>query len=110
MRTRGGVGLSVRLGAVLLVIGAAAVACHLVTRSPGHPVTLSPPVPESSSAAEPGQPWFVNVAEASGLTFRHFDPATPVHYIHETLGSGLGWIDYDGDGWLDLFCVQDGPV
>jgi hypothetical protein len=31
-------------------------------------------------------------------------------YIQETLGSGLGWIDYNDDGWLDLFCVQDGPV
>ena len=26
------------------------------------------------------------------------------------MGSGLGWIDYDNDGWPDLFCVQDGPV
>jgi hypothetical protein len=26
------------------------------------------------------------------------------------MGSGLGWIDYDNDGWLDLFLVQDGPV
>src|SRR4029079_4680442 len=31
-------------------------------------------------------------------------------FILETIGSGLGWIDYDGDGWPDLFCVQDGPI
>jgi hypothetical protein len=52
----------------------------------------------------------VDVAEAGGITFRHFDPATPMHYIQETLGSGLGWIDYNNDGWPDLFCVQDGPI
>jgi hypothetical protein len=28
----------------------------------------------------------------------------------ETMGSGVGWIDYDADGWPDLFCVQDGPL
>ena len=52
----------------------------------------------------------MDVTAASGIGFRHFDPATPQHYILETMGSGLGWIDYDNDGWLDLFCVQDGPV
>jgi hypothetical protein len=26
------------------------------------------------------------------------------------MGSGLGWIDYDADGWPDLFCVQDAPL
>ncbi|MCI0378083.1 MAG: CRTAC1 family protein [Gemmataceae bacterium] len=57
-----------------------------------------------------GAPWFEDVAPASGIDFRHFDPATPVHYIQETLGSGLAWVDYNNDGWPDLFCVQDGPV
>jgi hypothetical protein len=28
----------------------------------------------------------------------------------ETMGSGVAWIDFDADGWLDLFCVQDGPL
>jgi hypothetical protein len=55
-------------------------------------------------------PWFEDVTAAAGVTFRHFDPATAEHYIHETIGSGLGWIDYDGDGRLDLFCVQQGPA
>ncbi len=69
-----------------------------------------PPPGHAAPTATPGVPWFVDVAAASGVTFRHFDPATPAQYIHETLGSGLGWIDYNGDGWPDLFVVQDGPV
>src|SRR5262245_48177702 len=70
----------------------------------------APPSDPDPLAATPGVPWFVDVAGPSGITFRHFDPATPMHYIHETLGSGLGWIDYNNDGWPDLFVVQDGPV
>jgi hypothetical protein len=41
---------------------------------------------------------FVDVAADRGIAFRHFDPATPQHYIQETMGSGLAWIDYDNDG------------
>ena len=48
--------------------------------------------------------------QAAGIDFRHYDATTPVDYIQERMGSGLAWIDYDGDGWPDLFCVQDGPV
>ncbi len=52
----------------------------------------------------------MDITAASGIGFRHFDSATPQNYILETMGGGLGWIDYDNDGWLDLFCVQSGPV
>jgi enediyne biosynthesis protein E4 len=58
----------------------------------------------------PGVPWFVDATAEAKLDFTHFDPTTPTYYIPETVGSGLAWIDYDGDGWLDLFCVQDCPV
>ncbi len=68
------------------------------------------PADAPTLAATPGLPWFVDVAQKSGITFQHFNSATPHHYIHETVGSGLGWIDYNNDGWLDLFVVQDGPL
>ena len=66
--------------------------------------------PSHPAAAPPGVPWFVDITAASGIGFRHFDSSTPQNYILETMGSGLGWIDYNNDGWLDLFCVQAGPV
>jgi hypothetical protein len=55
-------------------------------------------------------PWFVNVAEAAGIRFQHYACDTPMQYMQESLGSGLGWIDYNNDGWLDLLVLQDGPV
>ena len=66
--------------------------------------------PAAALEPAPGIPWFRDVTRESGIDFQHFDPRTPPHYIHETMGSGIGWIGYDNDGWLDLFCVQDGPV
>jgi hypothetical protein len=52
----------------------------------------------------------VDATADARVSFAHFDSATPNHYIPEVMGSGVGWIDYDADGWPDLFCVQDGPV
>ncbi len=68
------------------------------------------PQPRPVDPPVEGSTFFEDVAAKAGLTFRHFDPATPQHLIPETMGSGLGWIDYDADGWPDLFCVQDGPL
>lgn len=66
----------------------------------------SPPPPEPFVDNR----WFQNVAEQVGVTFRHFDPATPQRTIAETIGSGVGWLDYDTDGWLDLVCIQQGRL
>src|SRR5437764_6693111 len=52
---------------------------------------------------------FSDLASASGIHFRHADGRTPMHYLSETIGSGVAWLDYDQDGYLDLFLVQGGP-
>lgn len=77
----------------------------------------SPPSPEAQAeAARPtpapvaGSPWYDDVTTAAGINFQHYDSATPMYYIPETVGSGLGWIDFDADGWPDLFCVQSCPI
>src|SRR5947209_5880697 len=92
-------------GVVLVALGLSALACQRSLPAPeAEALPEGPPTPAA------GLPWFEDVAPACGIDFRHFDSATPMHYIQETMGSGLGWIDYNNDGWLDLFCVQDGPV
>jgi hypothetical protein len=46
---------------------------------------------------------FVNVAVEAGLTFKHTNGASPEKLMPETFGSGVAWIDYDNDGWIDVF-------
>jgi hypothetical protein len=52
---------------------------------------------------------FVDVASSAGLAFVHERGATREHHLPETMGSGLAWLDYDNDGWMDLYVVQSGP-
>lgn len=32
------------------------------------------------------------------------------YFLPEVMGTGLAWIDFDGDGWLDLFCGNGCPL
>ena len=53
---------------------------------------------------------FVDVTTAAGITFHHRNGAAGEKHTPETMGSGLAFFDYDGDGWLDLYFVNSaGP-
>jgi hypothetical protein len=53
---------------------------------------------------------FVDVTAKAGIRFRHENSPTPEKYLVETMGSGAAFIDYDGDGLLDIFLVNGGWV
>jgi hypothetical protein len=50
---------------------------------------------------------FMDVSQASGLAKWHNTTGTPEKaYIIETVGAGVGLLDYDNDGWLDIYLVN----
>jgi enediyne biosynthesis protein E4 len=105
-----GFALQFRWTLAAVIVGALAVVLVAVYRPRSNVAAPGSEHQNQPLAAVAGQPWFVDVTAGSGIDFRHFDPATPTHYIQETLGSGLAWIDYNNDGWPDLFVVQDCPI
>jgi enediyne biosynthesis protein E4 len=62
--------------------------------------------PPAAPAAGTGAVSFTDIAASSGIRFRHTSGASDRLYLPETLGSGCGVLDYDGDGRLDLFLVN----
>src|SRR6266550_4561606 len=49
---------------------------------------------------------YTDVRQAAGITFRQDSTQTEEKYYLETMGTGVGWIDYDQDGLMDLCFVQ----
>ncbi|HMH15925.1 MAG TPA: CRTAC1 family protein [Edaphobacter sp.] len=50
---------------------------------------------------------FQDIAVKAGLTsWKHIMGGPEKHFIIETNGSGVGLIDYDNDGWLDIYLVN----
>jgi hypothetical protein len=47
-----------------------------------------------------------DVTERSGIRFRHNSGAFGAKYLPETMGPGCAFLDYDGDGWLDILFVN----
>ena len=49
---------------------------------------------------------FTDVTAQAGIHFRHNSGAFGKKYLPETMGSGVCAIDYDNDGWQDIFFVN----
>ncbi|HUA14349.1 MAG TPA: CRTAC1 family protein [Verrucomicrobiae bacterium] len=50
---------------------------------------------------------FEDISDNAGLTRWHHVMGTPqTQYILETVGSGVALLDYDNDGWLDIYLVN----
>src|SRR5438128_5742780 len=65
--------------------------------------TAVTPVTQKQPAA-PVQ--FTDIAGTVGVRFKHTNGAGRNYYLAETMGSGCAFLDYDGDGRLDLFLVN----
>lgn len=66
------------------------------------------PEPETRRVERHGL-WFTDVTREAGLAdFRHVTGAFGKKWFPETMGSGCGFLDYDGDGWQDVVLVGGG--
>ena len=58
------------------------------------------------AGAVAGEAWLEEVGAKLGIDFVHDHGGSGQRYMVETMGSGVGWLDYDGDGWIDLYLAQ----
>src|SRR5687768_5792400 len=49
---------------------------------------------------------FTDVSQTAGIDFVHHSGAVGKKYMPETVGSGCAFLDYDGDGGMDLLYVN----
>ncbi len=61
-------------------------------------------------ATAPSPVRFTDIRKAAGITFVQDSSGTDEKYYLETMGTGVGWIDYDQDGLMDLYFVQSGAT
>ncbi|MEY3284480.1 MAG: hypothetical protein RIR86_2493, partial [Acidobacteriota bacterium] len=61
----------------------------------------------SSPAVTTQGPLFEEVARSSGLDFYHTTGATGEYYLPEIMGAGVALFDYDNDGDLDVYLLQN---
>ena len=73
-------------------------------RSSTSSAPASTAVPETARPSGPIQ--FTDVTSQAGIHFKHNSGAFGKKYLPETMGSGVCFIDYDNDGWQDIFLVN----
>ncbi len=74
--------------------------------TPGAPVPPTPTNPGGTRGSDAGPLTFTDVTSAAGIHFKHNSGAAGKKYLPETMGAGCAFLDYDNDGWQDVFVVN----
>ena len=71
--------------------------------------SASPTPPEEDETEPAARIAFADVTAEAGLgAFRHTNGGVGDRWMPEITGAGVGFLDYDGDGWLDVALVAGG--
>jgi hypothetical protein len=73
------------------------------------PVSGARQKPAPTPASSSGHVTFEDVTKASGITWVHNNAHSNERYLPETVGAGCAFLDYDNDGWMDIYLVNSGP-
>ncbi len=49
-------------------------------------------------------------ASVSGISWTHDNGMSANRYLPETMGPGVAFVDFDNDGWVDIFMVNSGEA
>jgi hypothetical protein len=60
-------------------------------------------------ADQPRHPFTEVPPSQSGITWTHTSGKSPEKYLPESTGAGCAFLDYDNDGWMDIYLVNSGP-
>src|SRR5205807_3547233 len=52
--------------------------------------------------------WFEDVTSAVGLDFVHDPGPTDDYFMPQSMGSGCAFLDFDGDGRIDIYLLHQG--
>ncbi len=69
-----------------------------------------PPRPDRAAEEPPPPPWFQDITRESGLHFRHDAGPLGDYFMPQIMGSGAALFDFDGDGLLDIYLLQNGGI
>ena len=80
----------------------------LIIGTPSAPYSSSTTTSRISNTAleKVATPLFVDTTLISGLAFSHLQGDKKLTGLNEVLGPGACVLDYDNDGWMDLFLVN----
>ncbi len=62
----------------------------------------------AAASDSPPYPFSEVPPSASGITWTHTAGLSPEKYLPQSTGAGCAFLDYDNDGWMDIYLVNSG--